>query len=170
MTYHATLSQEHRRQAGFTLLEMAMVIMVIAVVMGMSISSSTQVISNSKVAATNNRIKTIETALAAYRLANNRLPCPADRSLATSSASWGYQASTAGDCYSAGAIKANFTTNIIKNYAIGNIVNPTINVTATNGVVEGTVPVRTLGLPDEFMYDEICVCGDGRNDGNQRFY
>src|SRR4051812_901336 len=66
------------RSSGFTLLEMAIVLVIVALVAAMGISASRTVTDSAKVASTNNRMKAIEAALVTYRLSNNRLPCPAD--------------------------------------------------------------------------------------------
>jgi len=120
----------NNRDRGFSLLELSIVLLLIALVAGMGLSSGKSVLDSSKVTSTNNRLAAIETALTAYRQANNRIPCPANGTVLPGT-TYGYEAGNPGAC--AGA---NYTTTIS-------------GVT----VVEGVVPVRTLNLPDEFMYD-----------------
>ena len=132
-------------QAAFTLIELSIVIAIIASVVAMTVSMGDSMIESARRANTNNKLNEIEAVLAAYRLAYNRLPCPADATIAdtpANAATFGYEASTAGDCYSTGAIKANWSASNTNN---SNILSGT--------VAEGALPVKTLGLPDEFMYD-----------------
>ena len=114
------------RRLGFSLLELSIVLTLVALIAAMGITAGNSALEASKVASTGNRIRTIEAALTAYRLANNRLPCPAS---GTSMA--GTEAGNPGDC--AGA----------------NFPNPASGAT----VVEGVVPVSALNLPTEFMFD-----------------
>ena len=84
----------------------------------------------------------------AFRLANNRLPCPTDATLtdiAANSTTFGVEASTAGGC-NGGAVNANtFYT----------LPSPLANTTLAGGttIAEGAVPVRSLNLPDEYQVD-----------------
>ncbi len=98
-----------------------------------------------KRASTNSKLDAIETALMAYRLASNRLPCPTNPALtdiAVNSATYGYETGTAGVC----------TGTNISTYTIpagsGNT-----SIASNTVVAEGALPVRTLGLPDEYMFD-----------------
>ena len=125
--------------AGFTLLELSIVLVVIALITAMGMSAGTTVIESSRIASTNNRLKAIDDALVAYRFANNRLPCPADGLQVASSATFGMEAGLAGVCAT-----ANYNYDVGSNYS---------STTGGNKVVEGVVPVRALNLPDEFMFD-----------------
>lgn len=119
---------------GFTLIELSVVLLIVALVAGSGVVIGRSTLESAQTAATYNRLNTIETALMAFRQ-NGRLPCPADGSLATSNANFGKEAANIGTC-TGGAPAANFSVSI-----------------SGSPVVEGVVPVRTLSLPDEFMYD-----------------
>ncbi|MEQ1789410.1 MAG: prepilin-type N-terminal cleavage/methylation domain-containing protein [Rickettsiales bacterium] len=115
------------RKSAFTLLELAVVLIIVALIAGIGLSSSKDAIDSANQVATQNRLDTIEKALFTFWQKNGRLPCPADATLATSNASYGVE----GSCAS-----ANFTsaTNLYK-------------------AAEGAVPIVTLGLPKDFIYD-----------------
>jgi prepilin-type N-terminal cleavage/methylation domain-containing protein len=131
--YLKMISKRRQTVRGFTLLEMAIVLTLIALVSAMGLSLGRSVIESSKVTATNERMNAIETALMAYRMANNRLPCPGDGTVATNHTNYGKE-----------MIDGSY--NCSAPYS-----NP--DVMRGNKVDIGSVPVRALGLPDEFMYD-----------------
>lgn len=124
---------------GFTLLEMSIVLVIIALVTGMAMSSSISIIAQARISATQQKMKAIEDALLEYRIANDRLPCPGDNTLATTNANFGLEASNPGTCTGGSPIAANYS-------AAG-----TTNTPAT--AAEGALPVLTLGLPADFMFD-----------------
>ena len=117
------------------MLELSIVILIISLIAGSGAVIGRATLDSTQNVSTNSRLNVIETALQAFRLIGNRLPCPADGTLTESSADFGKEAANVGSC-TGGTPAANFTT------AFG----------STN-IVEGVVPVRTLNLPDEFMYD-----------------
>ena len=117
------------RRQGFTLLELAVVLVVIGIVTTMGLLSTSGVVDAARRTATENKLTQIENALMDYRARFNRLPCPAQYSMNDSNASYGLEL-TSSD------YRCDFTT-------LGN----------REFVVEGAVPARTLGLPDEFMLD-----------------
>lgn len=123
-----------RRARGFTLIELSIVIIIIGVVAGMSMNFGSGMLESARRTQTSNKIKQIESALRGYRADNNRLPCPADPRIADGATNFGVEAVTAGQC------------------SVGSPTTPPY-VNATGTIVEGTVPVRTLNLPDSFMYD-----------------
>jgi prepilin-type N-terminal cleavage/methylation domain-containing protein len=123
------------RRGGFSLLELSVVLVIIAVITGTGMVVGKATLESAQIATTNSRINTIETAILAYRRANDRLPCPGDASMTSSNALFGYEAANSGVC-TGGSPSANYTFT-----------------TSGSEVVEGAVPVRTLSLPDEFMYD-----------------
>jgi len=124
----------NKSNSGFTLVELSVVLLIIALVAGSGIAVGKSALESAQTAATYNRLNTIETALSAFRQ-NGRLPCPADGSLASSNANYGSEAANIGSC-TGGAPAANFQVTI-----------------SGSKTVEGVVPVRTLSLPDEFMFD-----------------
>lgn len=124
-----------RRKSGFSLLELSIVLVIISVITGTGMVVGKATLESAQVATTNKRINIIETALLAYRRANDRIPCPGDATMTSSNALFGYESANSGVC-TGGSPSANYTFS-----------------TSGSTVVEGAVPVRTLSLPDEFMYD-----------------
>jgi len=123
---------------GFTLLELSVVLLIIAIVTGMAVQSGISVVATARLTATQNKISAIESALMAYRNINDRLPCPASLTIAANTANYGIEAANPGTC-SGGTPTANFSAAGVTN-------------TGATGV-EGAVPTVTLGLPNDFMYD-----------------
>lgn len=115
---------------GFTLLEMSIVLLIIATVLGsglfMMANSAQQQQSN----VTKERIAAIEKALLDYRRAYDKLPCPADNTIAIGNVAFGSEVVAGGVC--SGAAPAIFSSGEI--YA-------------------GIVPVRALNLPDDYAID-----------------
>ncbi len=120
-----------RRASGFTLLELSIVLTIIAVMLGGAVAMFTAYSAKTTREDTDQRMRIVENALLNYRRANNRIPCPADITLATSVANFGIEAATAGTC-TGGTPAANFSS--------GNS-------------VAGGVPTKTLQLPDEYAFD-----------------
>lgn len=110
-----------------------MVIIAVVAASGLAVGKAT--LESAQAATTNNRMNVIETALLAYRRANDRLPCPGDASVLPGNANYGVQAANPGSC-SGGSPARNFEFT-----------------SGAQTVVEGAVPVKALSLPDEFMYD-----------------
>jgi type II secretory pathway pseudopilin PulG len=118
---------------GLSMLELSIVLALIAVISAMGMAAVPAMLESARRTATNNKLDALEDTLMAYRVANNRLPCPADASLPATDANYGFEAANPGRC-TGGSPAANRTD-------------------ATNNVVEGAVPFRTLGIPEEFLVD-----------------
>ncbi|APW58615.1 prepilin-type N-terminal cleavage/methylation domain-containing protein [Paludisphaera borealis] len=125
--------QSHKSQGGFTLIELSIVLVIIALITGMSISMGLGMVETARRVQTASKLDTIENALMSYRTVYNRLPCPANAFLLPTNASYGLEAANTGTC-TGGTPAANFSDT-------------------THNVVEGAVPFKALNLPEEFMYD-----------------
>ena len=66
-----------KRQAGFTLIELAVVVLLIGLLATMGISSLKAQLASAAISATKKKQDTIKDALVAYLAKNKRLPCPA---------------------------------------------------------------------------------------------
>lgn len=123
--------------AGFTLIELSISIAIIGLMLGGIVAIQNQKIRVAQRDELNRKLDVIGQALYNYRMLNNKLPCPANSSVAKSSADFGLQADGA-----AGACQTGSTANLSSN----------IN-TSGNDVFGGGVPVRTLGLADDYAFD-----------------
>lgn len=124
-------SRFRRKQQAFSLMEMSIVVLIIGIMIASIIPIFTQQALQAKQAEQVANMQAIEDALLAFRIKNNRLPCPAQANLANSAANFGVEAATPGTC----------TGGTLAAIAVG----------ADN--VVGAVPVRTLGLDEHIAYD-----------------
>jgi prepilin-type N-terminal cleavage/methylation domain-containing protein len=119
------------RPAGFTLLEMSVVLVIIGVVLAGGMSMFTASLQKRQQQETRAKLDAIQQALYLYRLSANRLPCPADITLALGHANFGVEAANKGAC-TGGTPAAN---------------------DASGNKVMGMVPTTTLQLPDDYATD-----------------
>lgn len=126
MTRHAPNRSTSPR--GFSLIETAMVLLVMGLVASALLSLGTKAGETAKVEMTDSRMDTIEKAMGAFYYQNGRLPCPAQGWARPGSAAYGIEA-TAANCT---ALRITVGT---VNFYVGN------------------VPILTLGLSDEMLLD-----------------
>ncbi len=77
--YYTGLYRGHysdQKASGFTLIELSMVLVVAALLIGSMIDPLNQQLKNSKVESTKAQLQQIHDALMGFAIANNRLPCP----------------------------------------------------------------------------------------------
>lgn len=122
-----------RINAGFTLLELGLVLVVLSLLISGLLAAATQNVRISKQEELKNKMDAIEAALVSFRKANNRLPCPGDITVADTSVYLGVESATAGTCTGG---------------------TPAVPGALVSGnAVGGGVPVRALGLPDVYAID-----------------
>jgi prepilin-type N-terminal cleavage/methylation domain-containing protein len=121
---------------GFTLVEMSVVLVVIALITAMGLAAGLDSIESTRRVSTEKKLDVIEKALFTYREKYGRLPCPASSTLAATDANYGLAATNLGNCFG-GTPSADTVSSVAGEPA----------------VPQGAVPVRTLNLPDEFMFD-----------------
>ena len=92
------LHRSSRRRAGFTLIEVVVVMLIFAVVIAMATVITRGIMSAQKRSLTATRITGIETALAQFAMQQKRLPCPADGTLASAANNAGVEMRAAGAC------------------------------------------------------------------------
>ena len=119
-------------KSGFSLLELSIVLAVLSVIMAGILPMLTETTKNRDNEATLSRMKAIDHALAAHRLGHSRLPCPSDITKSISHDDYGREAENDDGSCQSGTLKANYKSGT---------------------VVGGGVPVRQLGLPDEYGFD-----------------
>lgn len=78
-----------RRQQGFTLVEIAIVLMIVGLLLGGMLVPLSAQMEQQKVSATEKQLDEAREALIGYAVANGRLPCPADPTVATGQPSAG---------------------------------------------------------------------------------
>ena len=121
-------------QSGFSLLEVALVMILGGILLSMFSGTLLTMISSAKMKTTQERVKSINEAIQIYASSNNKLPCVASREVAVNAPpaqNYGKEINCAG------GVPAG--TNQVANGA--------------NTVRIGFVPTRTLNLPDETGYD-----------------
>lgn len=118
-------------QRGFSLLELSIVLIIVGTLTALGVTAGINQIESSRRSQTAEKMAKINEALLIFRKANDRIPCPASLTLASDNANFAVEAANPGIC-TGGTPAANFSAS---------------------GVVEGTVPAKALGLPDEFVFD-----------------
>jgi prepilin-type N-terminal cleavage/methylation domain-containing protein len=122
--------QKNSKKA-FTLIELAMVILIISILISGGLSVSLTAINNAKIKITNERIAQIYNALGNHLLSTGRLPCPASiLEIKSSSSTYGDEVT----CSSSSG---------------GGVYVSTISTTLNYGMV----PVTALGLPKDMAED-----------------
>jgi len=80
MMINLSLSAEPQRQTGFTLVELAMVLMIVALLLGGLLPTISSQVEQRNVGETRKQLDEIQQALIGYAIINGRLPCPASSS------------------------------------------------------------------------------------------
>ena len=87
-----------RRHLGFTLIELAVVLVIVGLIGGGMVSAWTSRLVQQRIDTTKTNAEAIKTALTLFISRNNRLPCPAIAGLAPGAAGYGQEAATPGTC------------------------------------------------------------------------
>jgi prepilin-type N-terminal cleavage/methylation domain-containing protein len=117
-----------RSASGFTLIEIAVVIVVLSLLLAMIAGIATAMLGQQRRDVTRQRLAGVETAIALYVSQNQRLPCPADGRLAGND------------------------TNAGLERPLGGVACQVVTGTA-NSQTHGVVPWRTLGLAETDVTD-----------------
>jgi type II secretory pathway pseudopilin PulG len=125
--------QVEQHRSGFTLVQVTIMLAVLAVLATAALPGGQKGSNTRKANDTVSRYQAIDHALIGYMLRYGHLPCPADGSKPTNDQNFGKEAATPGTC-TGGSPAANF--------------GPSGNVVA------GTLPTKTLILPDDFAFDD----------------
>jgi prepilin-type N-terminal cleavage/methylation domain-containing protein len=145
--------------AGFTLIEVAIVMLVGALVMGSAGTMLNDYLQSSRIALTQNRMQDIDNAIQQYLNVNGVLPCPATLNSPPDSSKFGVSltdglappvalsyAGDPNDCYNRAGGSGTFKTP-------GNLPTVAANPANTSNLVIGAVPTRSLNMPDQEMLD-----------------
>lgn len=115
---------------AFTLLEMSVVMVIISLVLAGGLATFVQYTEKKGYVLTQQRLEELQVALGDYAQAYGRLPCPGDITDAIDDANFGLETGDMGVCET-----ANF------------------QYTTDNDVVAGLLPIRALGLSDDYVFD-----------------
>lgn len=124
------------KKAGYTLVEMALVIAVLGVIGGGMLTVMAGKQEAHRLSAQDRQLKAIDEAIIYYVKLRGHLPCPALPDLEESHANFGRE-----DCSGGGTIDTVIDAD------------PSANPN-TDDVWVGMLPVRSLGLSDRYLYDE----------------
>ena len=92
--------KSHRKTGGFSLVEMAIVLAIVALLLGGLLPTISSQIEQARRSETRKQMDEIRSALLGFATANGRLPCPANPSISTGSVNAGVSAGTPGACTS----------------------------------------------------------------------
>ncbi len=124
------------RIGGFTLVEMAMVLVIVALLLiGLMPTISSQ-IEQRRISETKSQLQETQQALIGFALINGRLPCPAQASLATGAANAGLEARNGNTC---GCVTSGGGVASASGVACDN---------TTSTSVTGVLPWATLGISE----------------------
>lgn len=130
-------------QAGFSLIWMSILITVASIIMVSVLPGNEAGDYNAKTQADMKKLMRVEEAMRSFMATNLRRPCPASGTYAINTANFGKEAANPGSC-----------TGGTPAVQLGPETSDTNCTNNTTGcIVSGVIPTRSLGLPDEFMFD-----------------
>lgn len=94
---HSSSGSLHREK-GFSLVEMAMVLLVVGLLAALFLPATNTMMDNNRRKETRSRLETLEGAITRFVMTHQRLPCPADGSLAPGDANQGLELAAGGAC------------------------------------------------------------------------
>lgn len=157
--------QTQNSESGFTLVELSMVMIIVAILLTPLIAMYTNYYIGKKITDTEENLGESSSYVSTFFSATGRYPCPADPSLPVTNAAYGVE-----DCTASGAIisaaGARTAANVVY---IGAIPITTIRNTLTAGNVEGFFPDQTTqdGWNNRLTY---AVTSSLTNSSTYKFY
>ncbi|MAE51759.1 MAG: hypothetical protein CMH27_08100 [Micavibrio sp.] len=131
-----TTNRNRKNSRGFTLIEMAVALMIIGLIMAPAIASYSLYKTKEKIDHTSNSMDRVQGAISGYLQTHGRYPCPAALDLDSTDVQYGYE-----NCAAAAPSVYTATSQ-----------NPDPLLTNKN-VLIGTIPFRTLNLEEDDMID-----------------
>jgi prepilin-type N-terminal cleavage/methylation domain-containing protein len=131
------------RSFGFTLVEMAMVLLIIGLILGGLLPTISTQQEQQRINETRKELSEIQQALIGFAVINGRLPCPAQASLASDQPNAGMETSKGNTC---GCLSASGSNDTVANAGAS-------NVACTNTSVTGVIPWVTLGIRETDAWD-----------------
>ncbi len=130
------IKEKEKSESGFTLVEMAIVIMIGGILLAFMGSALLSYMKKNRIVTTEHRINVVKESIVQYLSVNGRYPCAARRNVNAAHVNFGREIST--DCNAAGVVAGTVR----------------VAVAAPVGAVRiGALPTRTLNLPDEYAID-----------------
>lgn len=123
---------------GFTLVEMAMVLVIVGLLLGGLVPTISAQMEAQRVSETRRQMSEIRDVLLGFAVINGRLPCPAQATIATGAGNAGVEATTGNSCSCQTAAGSTKT-----------IANATSGIACTDTSVTGVLPWATLGLSEK---------------------
>jgi FG-GAP repeat len=125
------------RSSGFSLIFVSILLAVASLIFVSFLPGQEAGDNNQKAINNTKKLERVEEAMRSFMASNNRRPCPADGQYAENTANFGLEATTPGTC-TGGAPSAPLGPDAGTGYIVG-----------------GVIPTKTLGLPDDYAYDDF---------------
>lgn len=129
----SVMNKRYDNQSGFSLLELGTVLIILSIMLGVGITFIIERQKNNHFTETQEKLDVIEKALARFVLRHQRLPCPANASLAYTHADFGEE-----------EIQSQAGMDTCENGNYGD---------SGNELSAGMIPVQALGLPRDYTHD-----------------
>lgn len=130
--------KKYRDNKGFTLIEVALIILIGGILLASLSTGLLVYIKQAKINETREKMKQVTSAIAQFQAVNGYFPCPASRTIKADITGFGLEvgSGTPNDCRT------------------GAFAGTALAVGGTGDNIRiGTVPVRSLNLPDDYMFD-----------------
>ena len=153
----AVINKSSARQGGYTLIEMAIAIIIFGAVIAVAMPLYERWKEKSKIDDTKTTTLEIERAMESFRSVRGRYPCPARYTAAPGDVDYGTETTCSTTALAPGSCinglcyeKSERTVDLYSRDATGKKVKTTV----TPLVIRGSVPFRALGLPERKSIDE----------------
>jgi len=120
-------------QSGFNLITVSVLVVAASLVMVSMLPGEQAGSNNQKSVSSIQKLDKVELAMQGFVLANGRRPCPAEGQYDINTGSFGKESANPGTCTGG---------------------TPAAPLGPNNNVIGGVIPTKTLGLPDEYAFDE----------------
>ncbi len=123
-------------RGGFSLVVMAVLLTMLSIIMVSFLPGRDAGDTNKKTVSSIDKLDKVEAAMRAFMAFKGRRPCPASGAYKPGDQYFGVEAAVSGAC-TGGTPAAQLGPDAVTGYVVG-----------------GTIPTRTLGLPDDYAFDE----------------